>query len=119
LRAKNLLEAIIVDCSHANSSKKYQNQARVWQDCINQRLDGNDAIVGLMLESNLREGNQKLTDDPCRLAYGVSITDACISWETTEALIRSAHEQLLRSRRGNSGDAALSGNGRYKVAVTA
>jgi len=119
LRAKNLSEAIIVDCSHANSGKKYQNQARVWQDCINQRLDGNDAIVGLMLESNLREGSQKLTDDPTRLSYGISITDECISWETTESLVRSAHEQLLRSRRENSKYAALSGNGRYKIASTA
>jgi 3-deoxy-7-phosphoheptulonate synthase len=105
LHAKQLSEAIIVDCSHANSEKQYQYQARVWQDCINQRIDGNDAIVGLMLESNLNAGNQKLTDDPSTLAYGVSITDQCISWETTESLIRSAHEELLSSV-----------NGRYRVA---
>jgi 3-deoxy-7-phosphoheptulonate synthase len=117
LRGKHLSEAIIVDCSHANSFKKYENQARVWQDCINQRIDGNDAIVGLMLESNLREGNQKLTDDPTALEYGVSITDACISWETTEALIRSAHDQLQSTLR--SGDATPEGNGRYKVASPA
>ena len=115
LRARKLSEAIIVDCSHANSGKKYENQPRVWQDCINQRLDGNEAIVGLMLESNLEEGSQKLGDDPAALVPGVSVTDACISWETTEALLRSAHEQLL-GRRGGGAPAA---NGRYKVAVPA
>lgn len=116
LRAKKLSEAIIVDCSHANSSKKFQNQARVWQDCINQRIDGNDAIVGLMLESNLREGSQKLTEDLSKLEYGVSVTDECISWETTEALVRSAHEQLLHSLLGRQGNANPPANGRYKVA---
>jgi 3-deoxy-7-phosphoheptulonate synthase len=115
LRAKKLSEAIIVDCSHANSLKKYQNQARVWQDCINQRIDGNDAIVGLMLESNLREGNQKLTEDLSKLEYGVSITDECISWETTEALVKSAHEQLLNALHGHQTGTNPSGNGRYKV----
>ncbi|WP_373499679.1 3-deoxy-7-phosphoheptulonate synthase [Desulfococcus sp.] len=119
LRAKKLPEAIIVDCSHANSSKKYQNQVRVWQDCINQRFDGNDAIVGLMLESNLCEGNQNLTEDRSKLAHGVSVTDACISWETTEALIRSAHEQLLRSRHGRTDNDGLAGNGRYRIASLA
>lgn len=119
LRAKKLPEAIIVDCSHANSSKKFQDQTRVWQDCINQRMDGNDAIVGLMLESNLCEGNQKLTEDPSKLAYGVSVTDACISWETTEALIRSAHDQLLRSLHGGADPEGFGGNGRYRVASLA
>lgn len=119
LRAKQLPESIIVDCSHANSSKKFQNQARVWKDCVNQRMDGNDAIVGLMLESNLREGNQKLTSDPSKLDYGVSVTDACISWETTEALIRSAHERLLRSLSGRAAHEGPSGSGRYRVAAIA
>ncbi len=96
LRAKGLSDAIMVDCSHANSRKKHQGQAAVWRDVINQRMDGNDAIVGLMLESNLYEGNQKNTGDPAKLQYGVSITDACISWETTDHLIRSAHDQILR-----------------------
>ena len=95
LRNKGLPEAIMVDCSHANSRKKYQGQAIVWQDVINQRLDGNDALVGLMLESNLHEGNQKIGNDLSSLEYGVSVTDACISWETTEQLILGAHERLL------------------------
>jgi 3-deoxy-7-phosphoheptulonate synthase len=114
LKAKGLSEAIMVDCSHANSAKKYQNQTIVWRDAINQRMDGNDSLIGLMLESNLFEGNQKINGDLSKLKYGVSVTDACISWETTENLIRSAHEQLSRyfESAQNGG-----GNGRYTVAA--
>jgi 3-deoxy-7-phosphoheptulonate synthase len=57
-------------------------------------MDGNEALVGLMLESNLHEGNQKITNELSTMRYGVSITDACIGWETTEQLILSAHEHL-------------------------
>ncbi len=96
LREKNLQDALIVDCSHSNSKKKYNLQEVVWRDVINQRMDGNDGIIGLMLESNLEEGSQKNTGDLATMKYGVSITDACISWETTERLIRSAHEQMRR-----------------------
>jgi 3-deoxy-7-phosphoheptulonate synthase len=90
LASKGLNQAIVVDCSHANSRKKTDLQAVVWRDVINQRVDGNDAIVGLMLESHLFEGTQKLTGDPSTLQYGVSLTDPCISWETTEELLLSA-----------------------------
>lgn len=96
LREKRLAETIMVDCSHANSRKKHRAQAMVWQDVINQRIDGNDALIGLMLESNLFEGNQENKGDLAAMKYGVSISDACISWETTEHLIMSAHEQLER-----------------------
>lgn len=115
LREKKLSEAIMVDCSHGNSRKKHQMQAVVWQDVINQRIDGNDALVGLMLESNLCEGQQKNKGDLQGMRYGVSITDACISWETTEYLILSAHEQLQRHSRREPAtvDAARD---RYKVA---
>lgn len=94
LRQKKLSEAIIVDCSHANSEKKFSGQRIVWEDVINQYLNGNKAIKGLMLESNLYEGNQSMACGPENLAYGVSVTDECISWETTEALILNAHEQI-------------------------
>ena len=94
LEAKGLAQAILVDCSHDNSRKKHDLQPSVWQDVINQRMDGNRSIIGLMLESNLSAGNQKNTGDMTSMAYGVSITDACIDWETTERLIVSAHEQL-------------------------
>lgn len=103
LRAKGLTEAIMVDCSHANCNKQYQRQTVVWQDVINQRMDGNDAIIGLMLESFLQEGNQKMGNDPKALAYGVSVTDPCISWETTEQLILSTHEHLKANKINGKG----------------
>ncbi|MCJ8502716.1 3-deoxy-7-phosphoheptulonate synthase [Desulfatitalea alkaliphila] len=94
LNAKKRAEAVVVDCSHANSHKRFEEQALVWKDVINQRAAGCDAIVGAMLESNLNEGQQKNTGDLRTMAYGVSITDACISWETTEELILWADDRL-------------------------
>jgi 3-deoxy-7-phosphoheptulonate synthase len=112
LEAKGLTRAIMVDCSHDNSKKKHALQKSVWQDVINQRLDGNDAIIGMMLESHLKAGNQKNTGDLDTMQYGVSITDACIDWETTEALILSAHGQLSNSAAHGNVD----GFHRYRVA---
>jgi 3-deoxy-7-phosphoheptulonate synthase len=86
---------IVVDCSHANSNKDHNLQPLVARDCVEQILAGNTSIIGLMLESHLHAGNQKLTDDPSALQYGVSITDACIDWATTEETLRQAHEHLL------------------------
>ena len=91
----------------------------MWQDVINQKMDGNDAVVGLMLESNLHEGNQKIKGNLKEMAYGVSITDACISWETTETLLRSAHEQLMRNGLAHGGASFENGNGRYSVSTAA
>lgn len=97
LKKRNLRDAIMVDCSHANSGKKFKGQAFVWKNIIDQRLEGNPALIGLMLESNLCEGSQKIPENLEDLVYGVSITDECISYETTEMLIRSAHEKLART----------------------
>ncbi len=97
LRDKGLPESILVDCSHANSRFRHQNQPVVWRDVIHQRVNGNDAVIGMMLESNLLEGKQPSNGEMTDLQYGVSITDACISWETTENLLLSAHEILLRA----------------------
>jgi 3-deoxy-7-phosphoheptulonate synthase len=94
LKKSGLNQAVMVDCSHDNSGRDYTMQPLVWQDVINQRMDGNDSIIGLMVESNLFEGSQPNTGDPSTLKYGVSITDACISWETTEGLILSANEHM-------------------------
>lgn len=94
LKAAKLPPRLVVDCSHANSSKDYRRQPEVWNDVIAQRAAGNEDIVGLMLESNLHEGQQSLGDDPRGLQYGVSITDGCISLEQTELLLRSAAETL-------------------------
>ena len=101
---KNLLENIMVDCSHGNSMKKYQGQAIVWRNVIDQYIAGNDSLIGLMLESNLFEGNQKFSGDLSSLKYGVSITDECISWETTENLLLSAAEKLVNSSKLSSSD---------------
>ena len=84
LRAADLPENIMVDCSHANSSKDHRNQPAVARDVAAQIEGGNRSIIGMMLESNLSEGSQKLGDD---LSYGVSITDACIGWSETESLL--------------------------------
>ncbi len=101
---KNLLENIMVDCSHGNSMKKFQGQAIVWRNVIDQYIAGNDSLIGLMLESNLFEGNQKYSGDLSALKYGVSITDECISWETTEHLLLSAAEKLVNSSNLSSND---------------
>ncbi len=94
LREEKLPDAIVVDCSHANSGKKHSGQGFVWKNVIDQRLAGNDALVGMMLESNLFEGNQKCNGDLTELKYGVSITDECISWDTTRELLRYAVDKL-------------------------
>ena len=94
---KHLPEAIVVDCSHANCHKMHQGQPSVWRNVIDQVIGGSEAIVGLMLESNLYEGNQKYNGDLAKLKYGVSITDECISWETTEQLLLGAREKILKA----------------------
>lgn len=94
LKEKNLPGAIVVDCSHANSGKKFAGQKIVWDDVINQHINGNTAIKGLMLESNLCEGGQKISNGTDNLVYGVSVTDECISMETTEELLVSGREKV-------------------------
>ena len=99
LSEKQLAEAglptnMVVDCSHGNSNKDPALQKLVFGDCVNQIMEGNRSIVGLMLESNLNWGNQPIPKDLSKLAYGVSITDACIDWSTTEEIIRGAHRTL-------------------------
>jgi len=89
-----LPQNIVIDCSHENSGKDPANQPAVFEYCIEQRLKGKTSIVGMMLESNINWGNQKVPDDISQLKYGVSITDACIDWETTEKIIREAAEKL-------------------------
>ncbi|QDU79753.1 Phospho-2-dehydro-3-deoxyheptonate aldolase, Tyr-sensitive [Polystyrenella longa] len=84
----------VVDCSHANSNKDFKKQSLVLKDVVDQRIAGNDTIIGLMIESNLHEGNQKLTSDLSLLKHGISITDGCIGWEETEELILNTHAKL-------------------------
>ncbi len=80
--------ALIVDCSHANSLKNPLRQVEVWKDVVQQRIDGCKCIIGAMIESYIKAGNQPL-NDPKSLDYGVSITDACLSWDDTAALLKS------------------------------
>ncbi|WP_044874290.1 3-deoxy-7-phosphoheptulonate synthase [Pseudomonas sp. LFM046] len=85
---------IMVDCSHANSNKDPALQPLVMDNVANQILEGNNSIVGLMVESHLGWGNQSIPKDLDQLKYGVSITDACIDWDTTEKTLRSMHAKL-------------------------
>ncbi|MBI5773700.1 MAG: 3-deoxy-7-phosphoheptulonate synthase [Verrucomicrobia bacterium] len=94
LRKHSLPEALMVDCSHANSAKQHAKQEEVWQSLIAQRAAGNDAIIGAMVESHLHEGSQPIPKDLTLLRHGVSVTDACIGWETTERMLRHGFEKL-------------------------
>jgi len=85
---------VMVDCSHANSSKQPELQPLVVENVANQILEGNRSIVGLMIESNLKAGNQPIPENLQDLEYGVSITDGCIDWETTETCLRAMRDKL-------------------------
>ena len=88
LQKAGLVDNLMIDCSHGNSRKDPQNQIPVLRDIAEQIAEGNKSIIGVMLESNLEAGNQPIPDDLTDLKPGVSITDACIDWETTESLLR-------------------------------
>jgi 3-deoxy-7-phosphoheptulonate synthase len=93
--ARNSLPAnIVVDCSHANSNKDPSLQPLVMNDVVHQVIEGNQSIVGTMLESNINAGNQPIPADLSQLKYGVSVTDACIDWTRTEKLLRDARQKL-------------------------
>lgn len=100
LRKAMIPENIMIDCSHGNSQKKFKRQLDVMDDVAEQIVNGNRSIIGLMLESNLNEGNQPIPDDLSELAYGVSITDACIDWETTEKALRGFAEKVAPALKG-------------------
>lgn len=106
LAAAGLAPNIVVDASHANSLKDPGRQPLVFRDCLAQVLAGNRSIVGLMAESNLHAGNQPIPADLNQLRYGVSVTDGCIDWETTEAMILDAAEALAAPLRARAVQAA-------------
>jgi len=81
---------IVVDCSHANSSKKPELQPLVMADVVNQIRGGNKSLLGVMIESNIEAGNQPIPADLSQLKYGCSVTDGCVGWDTTEKMIRDA-----------------------------
>ena len=98
LREQNLPASVMVDCSHGNSLKNFRNQPLVARDLCNQITDGSRTITSVMIESNLVEGNQKLSKDLSSLVRGQSVTDACIGWDdTVEVLDRFA--EAIRKRR--------------------
>jgi 3-deoxy-7-phosphoheptulonate synthase len=94
LISENLPPVLMVDCSHANSEKKFARQEDVWRSVIEQRIEGTRSLIGLMVESHLNEGNQPIPQNLKELLYGVSITDSCLGWETTERMLRWGYEKL-------------------------
>ena len=96
LKKAGLPANLVVDCSHANSYKKPELQPLVMSDVIQQIRHGNQSLVGVMIESNIVSGSQPIPEDLSQLKYGCSVTDGCIGWEETEAMLRSAHAELLQ-----------------------
>ncbi len=102
LREAGLQNNIMVDCSHANSDKQPELQPLVAKDVVRQIVEGNESVIGLMLESHLNAGNQKIPNDLKDLRYGVSVTDGCIDWDTTASLLRelaSSLKPVISARR--------------------
>jgi len=96
--AKHSLEpGIVVDCSHSNSNKDYRRQPLVADNVFNQICEGNKSIIGIMLESHLNAGNQSADLPQEELAYGVSVTDACIDFATTQELVALAQDKLAQT----------------------
>ncbi|KAG2763557.1 Phospho-2-dehydro-3-deoxyheptonate aldolase [Phytophthora cactorum] len=96
----NLVDNVMIDCSHGNSQKKHKNQVKVAANIADQLRTGDDRIVGVMLESNIEEGNQPLTPGK-PLVYGKSVTDACMGWETTVEVLRDL-AAAVRERRAKN-----------------
>jgi 3-deoxy-7-phosphoheptulonate synthase len=94
LAKAKLPASIVVDCSHANSLKDHTLQPLVFHDCSHQIQEGNRSIVGLMVESNLLAGSQPIPANLAELKYGVSVTDPCVDWPTTEETLLRARDEL-------------------------
>ena len=94
LAKAGLTKSILVDCSHDNSAKQPERQPEVMREILAQIKAGNTSIIGAMVESNLEAGSQPFPQPKDKLRYGLSITDACIDWKTTEALVREIHTSL-------------------------
>lgn len=95
LKAYHLPESIMVDCSHDNCNKAHAKQLEVFNSIMEQIQEGNESIKAVMIESNIHGGNQPFPQPKKNLEHGVSITDPCIDFETTEALIRNGYETLM------------------------
>ena len=99
LAKTGLSQAIMVDCSHANSFKDHTRQEEVLQSVLTQIRQGNKSICSVMIESNLEAGNQSIPENLKELKYGVSVTDKCVDWPTTERMLRTA-AKLLKEQGG-------------------
>jgi 3-deoxy-7-phosphoheptulonate synthase len=105
LKKKGQAEVMMVDCSHGNSNKNHRNQPLVAKDIAGQIREGETGIVGVMIESNINEGNQKVpAEGPSGLKKGVSITDACIDWESTVTVLENLASAVAerRSKKGTT-----------------
>lgn len=102
LRKKNLGEVMMIDCSHGNSQKDHKNQPKVAQVIGDQIREGETGIVGVMIESHIHEGNQKVpaTGGLAALKKGISITDACIDWDTTVEVLEQLADAVRTRRQG-------------------
>ena len=98
LAGAGLSDRLMVDCSHGNSNKDFRRQGEVLQSVADQVRNGSSNLMGVMIESHLVEGNQKLSGDLSELKYGQSVTDACISIETTEQLLDRLAEAVATRR---------------------
>ncbi|RYO97293.1 hypothetical protein DL765_011257 [Monosporascus sp. GIB2] len=110
LAKKGQKMAIMVDCSHGNSNKDHRNQPKVAKVVADQLREGEKAIIGVMIESNINEGNQKVpAEGPAALKKGVSITDACIDWDTTVQVLEdlAAAVKARREKNAANGDALM------------
>ena len=95
LKENDLAERIMIDCSHDNSNQDYRNQGKVIDDISSQIASGNKSVFGVMLESNLFSGKQKILDNKDDMKYGVSVTDGCIDWKETEKVIKTLEKAKL------------------------
>ena len=98
LEKAGLESAIMIDCSHGNSNKDYRRQPAAAEEATNQIVNGNKSIIGLMIESHINAGNQSAEQPVSEMKYGVSITDACIDWETTDSLLRKVATVLKQQK---------------------
>ncbi len=94
MQEANLHPAIMIDCSHANSRSDYRQQATVWNTVLEQYVRQHHAVIGMMVESHINEGKQSIPANLDDLAYGVSITDGCVGWQTTSQMLEHAYTSL-------------------------
>jgi 3-deoxy-7-phosphoheptulonate synthase len=99
LHKHNLIPRILIDCSHDNSNRNYEKQSSVFQSIIHQIMEGEKNIRGMIIESNLFAGSQGIPSDLSQLRYAVSLTDACLDWESTERLILWGYEALTSENK--------------------